>query len=99
MASYSVARAAHKTLSTTTVDTVTLTRKFRRVKVINRDNTNPIWVTYGSAPADPVANADDIDIVMPGQTLDISMAGARTSTSTNVVKVLGNGGAYSVIGV
>jgi hypothetical protein len=99
MASYTVQKTANKTLSTTVVDDVTVSRRFGKVAVTNRDPTNVLWVTVGTVvapPAAPVANTDEIEAIPPNTTrvLDVPSAGQ----SQPVVKVLGSGGGYSVSG-
>jgi hypothetical protein len=96
MASYSVARAANKTLSTTVVDDVTLTEPHGRVQVLNRGTgTATIWVTSGATPADPVAEADDTIPVYAGERVTVA-----TGTQPGyVVKVVGSADPYSVVGL
>jgi hypothetical protein len=98
MSSYTPAVSCHKTLSTTVADTVTLGQGFQHVEVVNRDSTDYLYITYGSAEADvatPVAEADGTLVIPPGSvvTLDANNRGGF------VVKVVGDGGAYSVQGV
>ena len=90
---------AHATLTGTTVDTVTLSGPLQRVTVINRAaaGSADLWVTISqsaTAPADPVAEADDTYWVPAG--------GFKTFAATGgdgvIIKVLGNGNAYSVEG-
>lgn len=88
---------AHATLTGTTVDTVTLTSPITRVTVINRAAAGgtDLWVTIsntGTAPADPVAAADDTYWIPP-QGFKTFAAGSDVQ-----VKVLGNSNAYSVEG-
>lgn len=92
MASYSVAKAAHPTLTTTTVDTVTLTQAWNRVEVANRSGAATLWVTTDGST--PVAAADNIEFVPPGTTLVlVDMDGSVT------LKILGNANEYSVTGI
>jgi hypothetical protein len=96
MAAETGAASAHATLSGTTVDTVTLTQGFGAVEVIERGGTLPLWITYGATtPADPVAAADDTTYVPPGAVVTID----ANSRGGFIVKILGNGNAYSVQGV
>lgn len=96
MASITAKKSAHATLTTTTVDTVTLTGKWADVVVTNNDTTNRLWVTAGgeqATVADPVALAEEITVVEPGE------AKALGIVAPCVVKVLGSGGSYAVEGV
>lgn len=93
---YSVKRAKHATLSTTTVDTVTLNENCSEVLVINFDGTNKVFFTLdGTAP---VALADD-SYVVPITNSTKVRAPLRSNASPLVVSVVGSGGAYSVIGL
>jgi hypothetical protein len=95
MATYTVNLAKHATLSGTTVDTVTLNGAGTgRFEVINRDGTNTAWVTYsrGGTPADPTASGDECHVLPPNSSKEFFTFGA----SALVMKILGNGGAYSV---
>lgn len=101
MASISVAQAAHKTLSGTTVDTVTFTGNagngWGTVVVTNRDTANAISVTFGisgGTAAAPTALGDDTYLVRAGEAKSFSPGPPITS-----VKVIGNGGSYSIEGV
>lgn len=96
MAAYTAARAVNKTLSTTVVDTVTLTAPAGRVQVLNRGTgTATIWVTTGRAPADPTVAGDDVIPVRAGEYVTV---GAGVG-GPFVVKVLGSGDPYSVFGL
>lgn len=92
MAAYSVATAKHATLSTTTVDTVTITAGASQVEVINRDTADYLYITYGVDPTDPTAAGDDTIVVPPGNAVTID-ANGRTNFK---VKIIGDGGGYSV---
>ena len=96
MAALTAAVSKHATLTGTTVDSVTLTQGFRSIEVINRDSTDYLWITYGaSAPADPTSGGDDTLVVPPASALTID----ANNRANFVVKILGDGGAYSVQGV
>lgn len=98
MASYSVSKAKHATLSSTTVDTVTVAAA-TEVFVMNRGGTADLTVTSGATtPATPVALADDTDVVAPGTFIRVATAGAGGYPQTWIVKVLGDGNDYSVVG-
>jgi hypothetical protein len=98
MATPSGAFTVHETLTGTTVDTVTLLSPVTRVTVINRAAPGgaDMWVTVsttGTAPADPVAAADNTYWVPAG-----GFKTFHASGTGNIVKILGNGNAYSVEG-
>jgi hypothetical protein len=85
----------HATLTTTTVDQITLTGAGSgRFEVVNRDGTNTVWVTYSrtGTPVDPVASADDAHVLPPNSSKEFYTFGSNNL----IVKILGNGGAYSV---
>lgn len=97
MAAVAGVRTAHATLSGTTVDTVTLTGAVRRVTVINRAaaGSADLWVTISNtatAPSDPVSAADETYWIPPQGFKTFAASGGA------IVKVLGNGNAYSVEG-
>lgn len=92
MAVYSGNRAISKTLAGATVDTVTLTGNGRG-QVYNR-GAGIIWFTDGrsgsAAPADPTVGGDDCIPVMPGTKESV------TAYGHSIVKIIGNGDAYTV---
>lgn len=91
-----------KTLTSTTIDTVTLTGSdFDQIDVTNLTGSENLTVTAkdGSAPADPVAGANDNYVVPQGRTRRIRPTGFSGSSSSVVVKVLGDGNVYLVEGV
>lgn len=91
MADYDVTKSKHATLTGTTVDTVNFTQQWSRIEVINRTSTGePLYVTTNGTA--PVAEADDTDIVMPGEAVLLNC-------ETETVKIIGDGNDYSVIGV
>ena len=90
MATYTVSRAAHKTLTGTTVDTVNITSA--SVEIINRVGTDPLWVTIDGT--EPVAGADNIHVVPAGTWKTIRLGNSTDETAT--IKILGNGNEYSV---
>lgn len=92
MASYSVIRAKHATLSSTTADSITLSFPGQEIIVTNFDGTNKLYVTWDGTT--PTAAADD-SFVVP---ISSSKTLKRTKgfSGSTVVKVVGNGGAYSV---
>lgn len=91
MASYSVTKSKHATLTTTTVDTVTFSQQWSRIEVINRSSSGePLYITTNGDT--PVAEANNTDIVMPGEAVLLNC-------ETETVKIIGDGNDYSVIGV
>lgn len=97
MAAYSAAQVVNKTLSTTTVDTVTLTGAAAEVQVLNRGtSTNTIWVKASATgtPSDPTAAGDDCFPVYAGERITV-LRGAGPGA---VVKIIGSSDPYSVIG-
>jgi hypothetical protein len=101
MASHSaVFSVGPKTLSSTTIDTVTLSGDFQYVDVHNVTGSANLSVTVkdGSAPDDPVAGANDTWVVPEGRSRRIKPTGFSGSSSSVVVKVLGNGNVYIVEG-
>lgn len=100
MATANVARAAHATLSGTTVDTVNLSDTLTEVCVINRSGTADLTVTFATGAAtatDPVALAAETLLVPAGASLTFTVGGAGYRKTQ--VKVLGNGNGYSVQGL
>lgn len=93
MATLSAATAKHATLTTTAVDTVSFTQPFEHVEVVNRDTADYIYITYGVDPADPTAAGDNTLVVPPGSVVTIDWGASYK------VKIIGDGGAYSVQGV
>lgn len=87
MATYSCARTIHKTLTSTTVDTVNLTGDVGWLEVINRDTTNRLHLRFDDV--DPVADADGTEVVGPGESV-------MFDNPSRHVRVLGNGGAYDM---
>jgi hypothetical protein len=90
MASYSVNRAKHATLSANSVDTVRLLTRNSGVEVINRSASDTIYVRFSGTPT--VAGDDSI-VVMPGS-IYVKLSPADT------VKLISSGTPeYSVQGV
>lgn len=98
MATYEVERAAHKTLTATTVDTIIMPSI--DVRIMNRSGSEPLWVTIDGT--EPVAGADDIYIVPANSWIELrasSMTARHSADSTTdraTIKVLGNGNQYTV---
>lgn len=102
MGTYSAAVSVHKTLVSTTIDTITLTSARPYIEVANETGSSNLYVTaavgQAGAPADPVVDASDTGIVYPGTTLEFRLTDAQYNNGA-VVKILGNGNKYSVTGV
>lgn len=96
MASYSAALVKSATLSGTTVDTVTLTSLYQSVEVLNR-GSNALSFTVGGAT--PTALGDNCFVVPAGEALAVPVPSATDSTTGTVVKIIGNGDAYTVTGI
>lgn len=103
MASYTVVRGAHKTLSSTTVDTVTLTVGGRTghelaLMVANDDTTNKLYYTYmvNGVPPAPTAGGDDTYYVPVSSQRFTRIWGGNPGVTTVQVQVIGNGGMYHV---
>jgi len=95
MAALTGSLTKHATLSATTVDSITLSAAGSgRFEVVNRDGTNTIWVTFSrtGTPTDPVASADNTRVLPPNSSKEYYCFG----DSNLIVKILGNGGSYSV---
>lgn len=97
MAAVSGTYSAHATLSSTTVDTVTLsTDDLQGVEVVNRSGATTIYFRCDGTAA--VAAANGTFAVLAGQSLYVPLGGGLGSAST-VVSIIGDGNAYSVHGV
>lgn len=93
MASFSVDRSKHATLTADAVDTVTLGYR-GTVEVLNRSASDYIYFTNDDSA--PAVDGDDTFVVGPGQSL---LVGASNVGSNEVVKLISAGAAaYSVTG-
>lgn len=105
MATISDARSIQATLTGTTVDIANLQQFWDAIEITNRDTTNNLWVRFDGT--DPVAEAEGAFVIPPSSakvfTKSANTAGIPGSTTLatmcHPVKVLGNGGSYSVEGV
>lgn len=78
---------------------VTIDAWYGNVEVTNRHATQILWVAFG---VDPVAAADNVDVVLPGQTRTIkNPVNQRVTSAGTDVRVIGSGSAtlYTVKGV
>jgi hypothetical protein len=103
MATDNVTKSAYNTLSTTVADTVNLLQFWDRIEVSNTGTTS-LYVTFDGTT--PTAALDNADIVEPSVTKIFSYGiiradGAPGSTTTpcHVVKVVGSGNTYGIVGV
>jgi hypothetical protein len=97
VASFTVAKCKHATLSATVVDTITFSEGVPHVEVINRTGTSEIYVRVGTslaATTDPAVGGDDCYVVP-------AVVGSYTIPMPEgpaVVKLVSSGAmAYSVI--
>lgn len=91
MATYSATRAKNATLSTTTVDTITLNQKWEAVEITNADASNALYVRVDGTAA--TAAGDDCTMILPASSKVIALGGSTT------VSIIGNGNVYSCEGV
>jgi len=96
MASNSAVSLISATLSTTTVDTCTLTGSVQAVRVWNLTGTAALYVTLapgsGGTPTAPTAGGDGCLVIPAGLWRVIPVV----SPTGAVVKLIGNGNAYVV---
>jgi len=102
MATDSVIKSASNTLSTTTVDTINLKQWWDKIEVSNQ-GTSTLTVTLdGTTPTALMDNAEIVEAgvskVFPAVRQGNGIAGDATYFC-HIVKIIGNGNAYSVVGV
>lgn len=102
MATNSVTKSKSATLSGTTVDTVNLKQWWDRIEISNQGTTTLTVALDGSTPT---ALGDNFEVVEAGTTKLFpaprqgnGVAG-DAALFCHIVKIIGNGNAYSVIGV
>lgn len=93
MASYTADRVKSATLTSTTVDTVTLNGVWPKVEVLNRGTGTISFTVDGSTPT---GLGDDCYVVLPSTSLVVPTDAVAASTD---VKIIGNGDGYTVTGV
>lgn len=105
MASVSGAKTCHATLSTTTVDTVTLTDKVNQVAVLNAHSSEILSVLVGTSTVSGAAAATNAGTVTASvdESFRVPAAGRtvvfKSKRQTYVgLSIIGNGNAYSVHG-
>lgn len=84
MASYSEARSKHWTLTGSQVDTLTLTRSWDRIEILNRDPIGGDVLYFTEGGDTPAAAGDDTLVVLPQQSVTIP-------ASTTAIKVVSAG--------
>lgn len=93
MAAYTANTAKSATLTGTTQDTITFAGGGHNLQIINDDAVNALWVKIGDTdPGAISAGGDDTMRVTSGTPLTINARGIQTP----VVRLLGNGGGYTV---
>lgn len=102
MATITNAKSINATLSTTTVDIARLLQAWDAVEVVNHDASTTLYVTQDGST--PTAGAEGTTAVLPGEriTLEPAVLSYDPADGTEYfheVRVLGNGGAYSVNGL
>jgi len=105
MATITDKRSIHATLSTTTVDRAQLLQFWDFVEVYNGEASggDDVYITFDGA-TDPVAGAEGTRRVAPGERLIFPSRPLTTSIPDgsavicHEIRVLGNGGSYSVEG-
>jgi hypothetical protein len=102
VASYPCAWSIHKTLTGTTVDTITFSRSHQYIQITNVSGAVVLIVNGGSVaspPADPTGLDTDVAVVPVGgsNVIDLSDEGPwATGNSLAVLKIVGNGNEYIV---
>lgn len=101
MASYSAAQAKHATLTSTTADAISLTGTYVAVEIVNHDASTLLYAKVDrAAPTAPTSGADDTEVIRPGERLRLCLVPRfGDDPLAPFVGVVGNGNAYSVIGV
>jgi hypothetical protein len=64
---YTVNKAKTAVLVANTVETVNFSKSTYEIDVKNHDATAYIYLSYGSAPANPTVEGDDTTVVGPGE--------------------------------
>ncbi len=102
MATDSVIKSASNTLSGTTVDTVNLKQWWDQIEISNQGTTTLTVTLDGTVPTALMDNAEvvepNVSKLFPAIRQGNGVAGSA-SLFCHIVKVIGNGNAYSVVGV
>lgn len=107
MATISDTRSVNATLTTTTADLVQLTQFWDTIEISNLDETNDLYLTLNSATV-PVAGAEGCYVVPAGTAKVFGPGGIHNwdgvpgstteATVCHRVRIVGNGGSYSIEG-
>lgn len=102
MATDSVIKSASNTLSTTTVDTINLKQWWDKIEISNQGTTALTVTLDGTTPTALMDNAEIVEAgvskVFPAVRQGNGIAG-DTTYFCHIVKIIGNGNAYSVVGI
>jgi hypothetical protein len=102
MATDSVIKSASNTLSTTTVDTINLKQWWDQIEVSNQ-GTSTLTVTLdGTTPTALMDNAEVVEAGAVKLFRAVRQGNGIAGDATyfcHIVKIIGNGNAYSVVGV
>ena len=102
MSTDSVIKSASNTLSTTTVDTINLKQWWDQIEISNQGTTTLTVTLDGTTPTALMDNAEVVEAgavkLFPAIRQGNGVAG-DSSLFCHIVKIIGNGNAYSVVGV
>lgn len=102
MATDSILKSASNTLSTTTVDTINLKQWWDQIEVSNQ-GTSTLTVTLdGTTPTALMDNAEVVEAGAVKLFRAVRQGNGIAGDATyfcHIVKIIGNGNAYSVVGV
>jgi hypothetical protein len=105
MADITAHRTATATLSTTTVDKITMSGNFRRWQLVNHGGV-AIYATksVSADPITPTAGGEECDVILPGERVEVEVEVPRSlengASAWDVrFKLIGNGNTYSVVGL
>lgn len=104
MATNSVVKSHHGTLTTTNEDIVKLTQFWDTIEVENKDGSNALYVRFGGTAATSAGAGTDYvgpnqnktfrgGIIAPGAVV------GSTSTPPHYISLIGSGNAYAVTGI
>lgn len=102
MATDTVTKGVSNTLSTTTVDTVNLQQWWDQIEISNQGTTILTVTLDGTTPTALMDNAEVVEAgavkLFPAPRQGNGVAG-DAALFCHIVKIIGNGNAYSVVGV
>lgn len=100
MATHTAAKSKTATLAAGIVDHVTITDIAKTIEVLHHGSVlNPLFVTCGENPGSPTAGGDDLEVVLPGERLQLKSPPGQASTDVVVSIVSVGAVTYTVIGV